>query len=57
MRWNPVLRVGMAVAAFALVATACGEIPPPRRILPSTVWRCIRTAAACMSPMASRGCW
>ena len=28
MRWNPVLRVGMAVAAFALVATACGEQAP-----------------------------
>ena len=28
MRWNPVLRVGMAVAAFALVATACGEQEP-----------------------------
>lgn len=24
MRWNPVLRVGMAVAVFAMVATACG---------------------------------
>ncbi|MGH3942859.1 MAG: glutamate ABC transporter substrate-binding protein [Pseudonocardiaceae bacterium] len=25
MRWNPVLRVSMAVAVFAMVATACGE--------------------------------
>ncbi|MPZ64928.1 MAG: transporter substrate-binding domain-containing protein [Pseudonocardiaceae bacterium] len=25
MRWNPVLRTGIAVAAFGLVATACGE--------------------------------
>ena len=28
MRWNPVLRVGVAVAAFALVTTACGEQEP-----------------------------
>ena len=28
MRWNPVLRIGVAVAAFALVATACGEQEP-----------------------------
>lgn len=28
MRWNPTLRVGIAVAAFALVATACGEQEP-----------------------------
>ncbi|MGQ0777056.1 MAG: glutamate ABC transporter substrate-binding protein [Pseudonocardiales bacterium] len=25
MRWNPVLRMGMAVAVVAMVATACGE--------------------------------
>lgn len=25
MRWNPVLRTGIAVAAFGLVATSCGE--------------------------------
>lgn len=28
MRWNPTLRVGIAVAAFALVTTACGEQEP-----------------------------
>lgn len=28
MRWNPVLRVGVAIAAFALVATACGGQEP-----------------------------
>ncbi|MDQ3987776.1 MAG: glutamate ABC transporter substrate-binding protein [Actinomycetota bacterium] len=28
MRWNPMLRVGVAVAAFALVTTACGEQEP-----------------------------
>jgi glutamate transport system substrate-binding protein len=25
MRWNPVLRLGIAMAAFGLIATACGE--------------------------------
>ncbi len=28
MRWNPVLRLGVTVAAFGLVATACGEQEP-----------------------------
>src|SRR3712207_673495 len=28
MRWKPSLRVGIAVAAFALVTTACGEQQP-----------------------------
>ncbi|MGH3907263.1 MAG: glutamate ABC transporter substrate-binding protein [Pseudonocardiaceae bacterium] len=28
MRWNPTLRVGIAVAAFALITTACGEQEP-----------------------------
>ncbi len=28
MRWNPVLRIGIAMAAFGLLVTACGEQQP-----------------------------